>query len=131
MSEIKGSSSRASYVHDGSEEDGGPAVIQVRGSSAGSRLLTGYLPQLVPTPSDVVTEYRLYPDQDEILVYSWFSREEAALKVNMHDLVVWSDDASLYYHHMESSLIPPSLPFVSACDNGKQPERALAMFKLM
>ena len=101
-------------LRDGSERDGGPAVIQVRGEANGSRLLTGYLPTVGPLPNRVVTEYRVYPEKSEIEVYTWIGSEDLLLGVRMHDFVIWSDDASLYYPLQDGDTVPYNNPFLGA-----------------
>jgi len=93
---------RIAIIRDGSGGEGEPAVIQVSGRLDGSRIITGYLPQLTPLPYPVVTEYWLWPERSEIEVHTWVGGADASggplgLNLRLSDFVIWSHDATLYY----------------------------------
>lgn len=106
-------------IRDGSEEVGGPAVIQVRGRVDGSRIITSYLPQLTPLAYPIVTEYWLWPERSEIEIHSWIGGDDEqgnalALNISWSDFVVWSYDADLYYPLQKEDGLQATHTFVGA-----------------
>ena len=106
-------------VRDGSEAPNGPAVIQVRGRAQGSRIITGYLPQLTPLPYPMVTEYHLWPNTDRLEIYTWIGGadpEGAPLGLNtkLSDFVSWADDAVRYTHRQRGNNASPRSAFYGA-----------------
>ena len=99
-------------VADGSE--GGPAVLQVRGSLNGSRILTSYLPSWVPRPLSVINEYHLYPDRADIELHTWLSVGESPARVQMTDFVVWADTARFVYPLQMGNRIPAEPAYLGA-----------------
>ena len=99
-------------VADGS--DGELAIVQVRGVTAGSRILTSYLPSYVPRLMNVVNEYHLYTQKAEIEIHTWIEVGDRAISLQMSDFVIWADPAQLYYPNQEGDRIPVSSPYLGA-----------------
>ncbi len=99
-------------IADGSE--GGPAIVQVRGVSAGSRILTSYLPSFVPRRMRVTTEYHLYEGRRELELHTWVEIGEQAISIQIADFVIWADPSVYFYPLREGERIPPNLPFIGA-----------------
>ena len=85
--------STVDILRDGN--DGGPAVVQAKGWSTGSRIITSYLPSLAPPRKPVITEYWLYPDRSEIEVKTWVGGE-GSINMQIYDLFIWSDLVPLF-----------------------------------
>ena len=89
-----------------------PAIVQVRAITAGSRILTSYLPSYVPRLMNVVNEYHLYADREELEVHTWVEVGDRAISLQMSDFVIWADPTRLFYPNQNGERIPPNVPYL-------------------
>ena len=89
-----------------------PAIVQVRAQTAGSRILTSYLPSYVPRLMNVVNEYHLYTEREELEIHTWVEVGTQAISLQMSDFLIWADPTQLFYPNQNGERIPPSVPFL-------------------
>ena len=89
-----------------------PAIVQIRALTAGSRILTSYLPSYVPRLMNVVNEYHLYAGREEIEVHTWVEVGGRAISLQMSDFVIWADPTRLFYPNQNGERIPPNVPYL-------------------
>ncbi|MEE2755729.1 MAG: CehA/McbA family metallohydrolase [Myxococcota bacterium] len=102
-------------VRDGS--DGGAAVVRARGQTGGSRILQGVLPNsFIPPPMDVITEYRLHPDENTVEIFTWFSLLPGQVSglFYMYDLVYFGDLNRTFLPGRGPNNLDSPLPYVAA-----------------
>ncbi|MBV71759.1 MAG: hypothetical protein CMH52_10505 [Myxococcales bacterium] len=112
-------------VRDGT--GGGAAIVRARGQTGGSRILQGVLPNgFIPPPMDVITEYRLAPDDNTVQVFTWFSLlpGENSGRFYMYDLVYFGDLNRTFLPGRGPNNPDRLLPYVAAVG----PENSYAWF---